>query len=529
MFNPVTLEWIPSSFSVEDGKIVSISTPGGITGDKVTDLKGARVVPGLINSHLHIESTMLVPSKFGKLAVKRGVTTLIADPHEIANVTGVAGIDFMIEDSKHSPADIFFMIPSCVPATPADVGGAVLDADDIRRYKDNPKVLGLGEMMNYPGVIANDPDVSEKLSIFKHVDGHAPMLSGEVLNRYVAHGIKTDHECTSYEEALEKLRLGMYIFLREGEAAKNVAELSRLLNTPAESRCCFATDDKGTELIEEEGSVDNCIRVAVRNGVKLETAIRCATLNAAECFGLNDRGIVAPGRVADFCTLKDTPEFEIDKVYKNGVPTDELLTESEDGFELGFVSPKIVCKELTKEDLALASGKLRVIGLVKDEIITESLVGTEFDEGVCKVVCIDRYRTGNAAVGLAKGFGFKKGAIASTVAHDAHNLIAAGASDEEIIEAVNAVKECGGGMSVVCDGEISVIPLPVGGLMSDLSYPELCEKMKELREVLVKTGAVEGAFMHLSFLSLTVIPSLKITPRGLFDVDAFCDTDLQIR
>lgn len=527
LYNPVIQEWKPASFSVENGKIIKIGRPQSLTAEKITDLKGARVIPGMIDSHIHIESTLLIPSEFGKLAASHGVTTIIADPHEIANVAGSKGVDFMIENSKKSIADIFIMVPSCVPATPMDIGGAVLNSDDIARYKNNPKVLGLGEMMNYPGVLAKDPEVLKKLSIFKHIDGHAPKLSGEPLCEYISHGIKTEHECTTAEEAREKIELGMYILVREGGAAKNVAALAEIINDSTESRCCFSTDDKHADLIKKDGTIDNCVREACKNGANLDLVLRCATLSAAECFELSDRGLIAPGRIADFCVLDKNAEFEIAEVYKNGVNIKELNTPNPKELTKEFVSPKVTVKDYSAKDIALPDGKIKIIGLVDNEIVTESLVGTKDDKDVSKVICVDRYRGGDVSVGAVKGFGFKKGAIATSIAHDAHNIIAVGSTDEEIIQAVKAIAECGGGMSVVCSGKTTVMPLKIGGLMSDSTCDELCEKLAELDKCLKETGAVENAFMLLSFLSLTVIPQLRITPRGLFDVVKFSDIPLK--
>ena len=286
LFNPCTGEWQSVSFSVENGIVMSVGARNHLSGDVVTDLNGARVVPGLIDTHVHIESTLLVPREFGRVVLSHGVTTAVADPHEIANVAGCAGIDFMIRDAEHAQNDIFFMMPSCVPATAADVGGAVITAADLKHYVDNPRVLGLGEMMNFPGVIHDDPSVLAKIRLFRHVDGHAPGVTGDDLCKYVGAGIKTDHECTSAEEAREKLRQGMYILLREGDAAKDVAVLSSVVTPFTVSHCCFCTDDRHVDSLVREGSIDHCIRVAVAAGMSLELALRIATLSAAECFCL---------------------------------------------------------------------------------------------------------------------------------------------------------------------------------------------------------------------------------------------------
>ena len=522
LFDPAIGEWLPAAFSVEDGRVTIVGKPGALKGDNVTDLSGARVVPGLIDAHVHIESSLLTPREFGRLSLKNGVTTVIADPHEIANVSGCAGIDFMLEDAKSSPADIFFMIPSCVPATPLDKGGAVVSSKDIASYKGNPSVIGLGEMMNVPGVLSGDPEVLAKLAVFDHNDGHAPGLSGEALCRYISRHIKTDHECISAAEGNEKLSLGMYVLLREGDAAKNVAALSSIVNERTAARCCFCTDDRHVDSRVREGSIDHCIRIAVRSGMSLEHALRLATLSAADCFGLADRGMIAPGRVADFCILQDGAEFFVSAVYKNGVRTSSLPNS---GRSSDCICPPFSCRLPTKKELVLPTGRLRVIGLVPGEIITEVL-DSETARDLHKVVSVDRYRSEGFGVGLVKGLSFVKGAIASSVSHDAHNIIAAGVTDEEIILAVTAVKDSGGGMAVVCDGITTVLPLPCGGLMTHLSYEEVARQMDGLTERLTLTGAAPSAFMNLSFLSLTVIPHLRITPRGLFDGDIFKDVPI---
>jgi adenine deaminase len=524
LFNPAIGEWVLSSFSIADGMVTVVGAPGSISGYPVTDLNGARVVPGLIDSHVHIESTLLTPHEFGRLALQNGVTTVIADSHEIANVAGCAGIDFMLIDAKNSPADIFFMIPSCVPATPKDIGGAVVSYEDIATYKGVKSVIGLGEMMNVPGVLFEDPEVLAKLSLFDHIDGHAPMLSGDALCKYVGWSIKTDHECISAAEAKEKLSLGMYILLRESDAAKNVAALTEIVNEKTASRCCFSTDDRHVDSRVRQGSIDNCIRVAVRNGMPLALALRLATLSAAECFGLLDRGIIAPGRLADFCVLEEGVEFIVKDVYKNGVLANTI---PKPPASAEFVSPPFKCCIPTKEDLSLPKGELRVIGLIPDEIVTNALV-TNSPNNFQKVVCVDRYRAEGFGLGLVKGFDFEKGAVATSVSHDAHNIIATGVSDAEIIAAIHAVEHAGGGMAIVGNGETTLLSLPYGGLMTSLPYEKVITLMDDLTEHLKMIGASPATFMQLSFLSLTVIPHLKITPRGLFDGDAFCDVSINL-
>ncbi|MCZ0861046.1 adenine deaminase [Methanocorpusculum sp. MG] len=519
LFNPCTGEWLPTSFAVENGVVAAIGANHSLTGDRLTDLGGARVIPGLIDTHLHIESTFLVPHEFGRVALSHGVTTAIADPHEIANVAGLAGIDFMIQDAQHAPNDIFFMVPSCVPATPDDVGGAVLTAADLTKYVDNPHVLGLGEMMNFPGVLADDPEILAKLSLFSHVDGHAPGLTGLSLCRYIAHGIKTDHECTSAEEAREKLRCGMYILLREGEAARDVTVLSPIVDVNTVSRCCFCTDDRHVDTLVREGSIDHCIRVAIKAGMPENLALRMATLSAAECFGLTDRGVIAPGRVADFCILADTDTFTIEQVYKNGVPAEEIPAS---GGQTPYQVPAFSCRFPTKTDLVLPeTGIARVIGVIAGEIVTQNIPAKPDADGVQKIISVDRYRAGGFTVGLVKGFEMQTGAVASSIAHDAHNIIATGRTDEEILTAVRAVADAGGGLAVVTGNDVTLLSLPIGGLMAHEPADVLLKQLDTLSVHLKRTGAYKQTFGHLSFLSLTVIPHLKITPRGLFDVDTF--------
>jgi len=519
LFNPCTGEWLLTSFSVENGVVAAIGANHSLIGDQVTDLGGARVIPGLIDTHLHIESTFLVPHEFGRIALSHGVTTAIADPHEIANVAGLAGIDFMIADAQHAPNDIFFMLPSCVPATADDIGGSVITAAELAKYADNPLVLGLGEMMNFPGVLAEDPEILAKLALFSHVDGHAPGLTGISLCCYVAHGIKTDHECTSAEEAREKLRRGMHILLREGEAARDVAVLSSIVDANTVAHCCFCTDDRHVDTLAREGSIDHCIRAAIKAGMPENFALRMATLSAAECFGLTDRGMIAPGRVADFCILADTGTFTIQQVYKNGVPAEEIPTSA---VQTPYQVPEFSCRFPAKTDLALPdTGIARVIGIIAGEIVTQNIPAKPDADGVQKIISVDRYHAGGFTVGLVKGFEMQTGAVASSIAHDAHNIIATGKTDEEILTAIRVVADAGGGLAVVTGNEITLLSLPIGGLMTREPADVTVKQLDRLSAHLKRTGAYKQTFGHLSFLSLTVIPHLKITPRGLFDVDAF--------
>jgi len=525
VYNPATCTWDMSSFSVENGNVVSIYSDSTVqlSGATVIDLHGLRVIPGLIDSHVHIESSMLVPHEFGRVSIQHGVTTVVADPHEIANVAGITGIDFMLEDAKLSPMDIFFMVPSCVPATPIDVGGAVITAEDLRKYIGNPAVLGLGEMMNLPGVINEDSEVIKKLSLFSHVDGHAPGVIGETLQRYVAHGIRTDHETVSVEEGVEKIKAGLYLFIRGGDAANSLKELAKLVTPVTASRCAFCTDDRHLSSLFRDGSIDNCIRESVAAGMPLELALRLATLSAAECFGLHDRGILAPGKIADFCVLRDSQEFYVEDVYKGGIKyVNSPISVSKNTLP----SPTFVCKIPTNEDLRIPGSDVRVIRVTPGSLVTEALHLPQKD--LAKIVCIDRYRGEGFGVGLISGLNIKKGAIAVSIAHDTHNIIAAGVNDDDLLVAITSVRDAKGGRAVVIDGKAYVVPLPVGGIMTDKPYEEAFKELEEtkLAEILQETGAGPTVFMSLSFMALTVIPHLKITPRGYFDGDAFCDVPL---
>ena len=523
LFNPADSSWELSSFSVEDGKVALIGPSGSIPGENRTDLRGKRVVPGLIDCHVHIESSLLIPREFGRLILSHGVTTAVCDPHEIANVAGTAGIDFMLGDANASPADLFFMIPSCVPATPLEIGGAAVTADDMKKYVGNPRVLGLGEMMNVPGVLNKDPEVIAKLALFRHIDGHAPQVTGDALCRYCACGISTDHECVSADEAREKIKRGLRILLREGDAAKNVAALTPAVTAETASRCAFATDDRHADSLLDEGSIDNCIRQATKAGMPLETALRLATLSAADIMGLSDRGLIAPGRIADFCVLEDSAEFRVADVYKNGI---KFVSRHTDAQCPDVAFPPFIIPSLSKEDLNLPDGNLKTIEVFPGELITDAVPGTKDADGVNKVICIDRYRGKKFGVAQVLGLGLRKGAVASSIGHDAHNIIAAGADDDDLLSAVSAVARAEGGMAVCIDGKITILPLPAGGLMTCEPYEEVSEKLRALNNEVEKTGAVGHVFIQLSFLGLTVIPHLKITPRGLFDGDAFTDTGI---
>ena len=527
IFNPFTCSWDEGSLAVKEGIVLGT---GDYRAKKEYDLSGRYIVPGLIDAHVHIESSLLTPREYCRLVAQHGTATVIADPHEIANVAGTAGIEFMLSQRKGLPVDIQYMLPSCVPATPRDVGGSVLDAADLARFKDRDGVLGLGEMMNVPGVLGADPEIGKKLDIFSLRDGHAPAISGKDLNAYLLAGLQSDHECTDIAGAKEKIQKGMYVYLREGSTERNIEALAPLITPLTVSRCCFATDDCHADLLMHEGHIDRCIRRAISCGIEPELALRMATLSAAERFGLHDRGALAPGRRADFCIVHDKEKFEVEQVFVRGQELSRTLPVSR--AKRTGLSFLFRCSVSSREAIRIQSkGIARVIGIVRHQIVTESLLlpvdGSVFPvDDILKIVVCNRYGSGACGVGLVRGFGFSKGAIASSVAHDAHNLIAVGTSDTEIIRAIGAVITMEGGMAAVAAENKVCLPLDCGGLMSSLPCPDVAARLQELHAFTRAMGGIDDPFMYLSFLSLTVIPSLRITDRGVFDAAEFRDVPL---
>jgi len=526
IFNPFSCTWEPGNLAVKDGIVLGNGDYHGVVEH---DMKGAYIVPGLIDAHVHIESSLLIPREYARLIAQHGTATVIADPHEIANVAGVSGIEFMLSQRKGLPVDILYMLPSCVPATPMDVGGAVLFAADLTRFRGRDGVLGLGEMMNVPGVLGADPSVAEKLALFPIRDGHAPLLAGNDLNAYILAGLQSDHECTQLAEGEEKLKKGMYLYIREGSTERNIEQLAPLVSPHTVSRCCFATDDCHADLLMEEGHIDRCIRQAIACGIESELAIRMATLSAAERFGLNDRGALSPGRRADFCVVDDPERFRIRQVFVAGRELADTVAVA--GTPL---PPSFRCTVPSVNAIRIrGKGMAHVAGIVPHQIVTESLQvecdGSglpDMEHDILKVVVCNRYGTGTCGAGLVRGFGLKMGAIASSVAHDAHNLISVGTSDREILSAIAEVIRMQGGMAAVAGTQHASLPLDCGGLMSTLNYPSVVKQLKALRSVTRKIGGIDDPFMYLSFLSLTVIPALRITERGVFDVREFRDVPL---
>lgn len=529
--NVFSNEFLCGDIAVANGLIAGV---GKYDGKTEIDVSGKLVLPGFIDAHIHLESSMVTPAEFAKAVVAHGTTTVITDPHEITNVMGIDGVEYMIQASQNLPIDVHFMMPSCVPATEIDESGAELDCKDIDLYLDNKKVLGLAEMMNYVGVINGDKNVLSKIvtsqAHHKKIDGHAPELSGNDLNAYIAAGVYSDHECSTFENALEKLRKGQFIMIREGTAAHNLKALMPLLTQQYYSRCMFATDDKHPSDLLYGGHIDYIVKQALKNGADPIVALKTATHHAARYFLLNNKGAIASGYLADIVVVDNLEDFNVETVFKCGklvfdgevkdfsAPTvDEKLAEKcFDTFHLDSVTPSSF-----KVD-----GKLGLIGLVGGELLTRNL-GTadkiDVENDILKIACIERHKgTNHIGVGYVKGYSLKSGAVATSVAHDSHNIITVGCNDDDIAVAVNAIRDSKGGIAVVENGKIkALLELPIAGLMSDEPLTTVNEKLENAKSSAYELGADKSIdpFMTLSFLSLPVIPSLRITTKGVFDAE----------
>ena len=529
--NVFTHELCTGDIAIACGKIAGI---GKYDGEKELDVSGRIVCPGFLDAHIHIESSLSVPREFARAVVPHGTTAIVTDPHEITNVMGTDGIEYMLEATERLPIDVFFMLPSCVPATPLDESGAELDWFAIDRFYAHPRVLGLAEMMNYVGVCAADEAVLAKLAAArlhgKRIDGHAPGLSGGDLQAYAAAGVRSDHECFAIDDAREKLRAGQYIMIRDGTAAKNLEALVDLLKQPGAERCMLCTDDKHPVDLLKLGHIDYIIKKAIARGVDPITAVTAATRNPAEYFGLTEHGAVAPGYRADLAIIDSFEHFEVQTVlkdgrvtYENGAlcafaasePSGELSAEAHDTFRV---------RRLRPEDFAGAERRA-VIGMVPGEIVSTDngyAEGVDPERDILKIAVVERHKgTGHIGLGYLQGYGLKRGAVATSISHDSHNIIAVGTNDADLAAAVNRVVENCGGIVVAEDGAVrGEVVLEIAGLMSEAPLTAVNDTLERAKEAAFALGVNRGVdpFMTLSFMSLPVIPALRLTTRGMVDV-----------
>lgn len=534
-----------TDIAVHNGKIVGF---GEYSAKNIIDAKGMYVAPGFIDGHVHIESSMVKIPEFAKVVMPCGTTSVVIDPHEIANVLGIEGIKYMLSSSIESMLGVYVMLPSCVPSTALETSGATLSSHDLSLLLNDERILGIAEVMNYPGVIHKDTDLLKKIAIAngKIIDGHAPFLSGKQLYAYVSSGIRSDHECSDIEEAREKLRAGMYVMIREGTAAKNLKSLIGLVNISNSRKFIFVTDDRHLDDIENEGHINYLVKKAIEYGVDPVKAIQMATINTAEYFGLKNLGAILPGYFADFVIFDNFKRMNIKMVFKNGIMV------SKDGKVLdGIINEykeklrgTINVKWIEHEDFALkAEGKkARVINVIPNEIITKmsveevkadgGYVSSDTEKDILKIAVIERHMaSGRIAKGLVRGFKLKKGAIASSISHDSHNIVVIGTHDGDMYQAAVGVVKMQGGIAAALNGQIlESLPLPVAGLMSDRSAEFVKTKIKRLREVARYLGSeLPDPFMAMSFLTLPPIPEIKITDRGIIDANKFKVVDLFVR
>ncbi len=527
------------SIAIKDGYIAGVGDYDGI---RVIDAKGQYAAPGFIDSHIHIESSYVTPEEIGRLLVPHGTTTIIADPHEIVNVCGMTGMDYMLEAAKGTKLDILYMLPSCVPATPFEHAGAVIDAAAMTEPLKNPRILGLGEFMNYNGVIDAEDAVLDKLMAAlgegRLIDGHCPALSGKGLNAYAAGGIHTDHECSTTQEMLDRISLGMYVLMRQGSACHDLRNLLQAV-TPANSRrCLLCSDDRQPETIFREGHIDGHLRICVQEGIDPVTSIRMASLNAAECFGLRDRGAIAPGLRADIVLLDDLKQFNVNMVFIKGEEAargGRYLPEVRH-CDISSVQGSFHVKDFSvkKLELKLKSNRVNVIDILPGGVVTaKGTAEIELDadgafvwqpgSDIAKAAVIERHQaTGNVGLALIRGYGIKSGAVALSIAHDSHNIITVGTNDPDMALAVEKLVEQGGGIILVKDGEvINSMPMVVGGIMTDRTGEWVSERLSLIHEdAYVRLGISREVepVVTLCFMSLPVIPELKLTDMGLFDV-----------
>jgi adenine deaminase len=535
-------EIYPTDIVIHDERIVALAR--GYGGRQEVDVQGRFVCPGFIDAHVHIESSLCTPPEFARAVVSHGVTTVVTDPHEIANVLGVDGIRFMLERAKYGPLNVYVMASSCVPATQMETTGAQLEAEDLKLLLGNDWVLGLAEVMNYPGVVYGDEGMIDKLELFgaRVMDGHCPALKGKELNAYVASGIGSEHECTTVEEALEKLRLGLTIFIREGTTTRNLLPLLPIITPQNHTRLCFCTDDRQPSSLMDEGTIDFMIRTAIDHGVDPVVAIRMGTLNTAQYFRLHDYGVVAPGKWADLVVFSNLHDLRAEMVFRRGqlVAQDgKMIVERPPLRQIHLLNTMNLRLDHLDFGIPAASKRIRVIGGIGDQVVTEHRIEdarvvdgfavSDTDRDILKIAVLERHHaTGNIGKAFIHGFGLKQGAIAGTVAHDHHNLVVIGADDTSMRRAVEAVVEMGGGLAVA-NGEriVATLPLPVAGLMTEIPFEQVRREYDLLIQYAQELGSsMPDPFMAMSFMALEVIPKLKLTDVGLVDVEQFKVVDL---
>lgn len=549
LVNVCSSECYPADVAVANGRVVGVSAPGeGYRGHEERNLEGRWLSPGLIDGHMHIESTMLVLSEFARIVIPRGVTVVVLDPHEFANVLGIAGIRYVLECGRSLPLTAYVTLSSCVPASSYESPYRVLKADDLLPLLEDEHVLGLAEMMNMSGVLHGDEEVLAKIvATLRHglvVDGHAPSLNGRDLCAYATAGVMSDHECTTIEEARQRIRLGMWLMIREGSAARNLDTLLPLVKELHPPRVFFVTDDRDPQDLTTRGHIDSMVRRAIESGLDPVEAVRLASYNTAQYFRLYNRGAIAPNFVADLVVLDDLNTFKVESVYKEGILVAQGGRLLVDALTVTFtgVTGTVHIGNIGENDLRIPGkpGLIEVIGIEPGQITTRHLreeacvrdgvIVADPDRDLLKLVVIERHHaTGNIGLGIVKGFGLRKGALASSVAHDAHNLVIAGVNDGDILQAARILEEMGGGFACVVDGEVRAkVPLPYGGLVSPLPVTELVQQLHTLDMAAEELGCtLEHPCMTLSFLSLSVIPSLKLTDQGLIDVELFRLVSLQ--
>jgi len=529
-------EIFPGSVAIHEGRFVGF---GKYQADKTIDLQGAYVAPGFIDGHVHLESSLLAPGEFARAVLPRGTTCVVADPHEIVNVMGAEGLAYMLAETEHLPLEVYFMLPSCVPATHLETAGATFGAEEMRSWIEHPRVLGIGELMNFPGVVHSDPEVLAKIALAgsRRIDGHAPLVMGRDLDAYTAAGITSDHETSRPDEAVAKLRRGMFLLMRDGSAARNLLDLLPIVTDQNARFIGFATDDRHPDFMVRHGHIDDMVRQAIAFGIDPVLALQMASYNTADHYRLDHLGAIAPGRQADFVIIEDLEQLEVREVFKKGRRIARAGKLIED-IPAVRTNPgnSVRIQEPADLDLAVPArdSSVRVIDLVPHQILTEMRIVTpriehqrivsDPAEDILKIVVVERHHARpQTGIGFVHGFGLQKGALATTVAHDSHNLIVIGVSDEDIRQAIAAVRELQGGQLVLADGQVRAsLPLPIAGLMSTESLHVVNDATEALNRVAAELGCeLPAPFMSLSFLALPVVPKLRITDQGLVDVDEF--------